>query len=451
MQDIHGELWQKVLSEIQTEVSSANFLTLFKGTALLSFDEGVATVSAPSSMIIDLLQKRFYEIIKKTVDKHTGLDSKIIFLPKTSISPSSFDTAEAPLFSFDQNKKETLGHLPRVRADFTFQNLAVSETNQLAYVSAMAVAKKMGKTYNPLFIYGPVGVGKTHIMQAIANEVYSSDSAKKIAYLTSEEFTNEVVEAIRGNDTARMKKRFRNLDLLLIDDVQFLSGKERVQEELFHTFNILVDNSSQVVLSSDRPPSEIKKLEKRLLSRFTGGLTVDIEIPDFELRAAILLIKAKRYEFDLNIETAKAIASKAQDARELEGFLLRVMTEAQSLGLPPSDELVSRVLGKRENKQKLRLTPEDVIKAACLFYDIKITAIKSAKRDASLVRERQGCMLFQKKELFLTYSEIGNVLGGGDHTRIMHGVEKVENLLTVGRLSQDIEGITKLTHSSFVE
>ena len=260
-------------------------------------------------------------MIKKTVDKHTGMDTKIVFVPKIIPTQSGQNTKEsknsAPLFAHIE-KTKTVGHLPRVRSDYTFQTMAVSSSNQLAYVSAATVAKKMGHSYNPLFIYGPVGVGKTHLMQAIANEVYKNSPDKKIIYITSEEFTNEVVEAIRSNDTARMKRKFRSTDLLIVDDVQFFAGKERVQEELFHTFNILVDRGSQIVLSSDRPPTDIKKLEKRLSSRFAGGLTVDIETPDFELRTAILLIKAKKHDVFLPIESAKKIAEKTHDSRELE-------------------------------------------------------------------------------------------------------------------------------------
>ncbi len=451
MQDFHSELWGKVLGEIQTEISQANFLTLFKGTALLSFDSGVATVSAPSAMIIDLLQKRFYEMIKKTVDKHTGLDSKIIFVPKASISESSFDSKDAPLFALEEKVGQTIGHLPRVRADYNFGNLAVSSSNQLAYVSAVAVAKKIGTTYNPLFIYGPVGVGKTHIMQAIANDVYQKDPAKQILYITSEEFTNEIVEAIRTNDTARMKKKFRNLDLLIIDDIQFIAGKERVQEELFHTFNILVDGSAQIVLSSDRPPEEIKKVEKRLISRFAGGLTVDIEAPDFELRTAILLIKSKKYGFELSIDMAKRIAQKATDARQLEGMLLRLMTEAASSGGEASEELVSKIVDKEEFRKKLAIHPEDIIRNTCVFYDIKPTLLKGPKRDARLVKARQVCMYLLKKELGLTYAEIGNNLGGRDHTTIMHGVEKVEKLMGNGSFSEEIDGITRLSSSTFAK
>jgi chromosomal replication initiator protein len=413
-----------------------NFLTLFKNTSLLSYEENVATIAAPSVIVIDLLNKRFYALIKSSLDKHTGADTKIIFVPK---APKAVEVDAGPLFSISPEKKP-VGHLPRIRPDYIFQNFAVSGSNQLAFVSASTVAKKIGTAYNPLFIYGPVGVGKTHLMQAIANDVYQKTPDKKILYITSEEFTNEVVEAIRGNNTSAMKKRFRQLDLLMIDDIQFVAGKERVQEELFHTFNILVDNSSQIVLTSDRPPSEIKKVEKRLLSRFSGGLTVDVESPDFELRCAILLTKAKKFNFDLDIETAKIIAEKTQDTRELEGLLLRVMTEASAQENAATPELASKAL-EGKDAIKRAFYPDEAIKNICEFYEIKPTQLKGAKRDARLVRARQVCMYVLKNEGGLTYSEIGNLLGGRDHTTIMHGVGKIEDLLKTHRYTEEALGI----------
>ena len=300
----NGLLWKRVLGEIEVQVSRGKFVSLFKPTSLLSFDNNTATIACPSTMVKDLLQKRFFQLIKKTLDTHTGLNTEIVFVPKI-ITSGKEQYSTSPLFRNVAEKTIAPKHLERVNPDYTFQTLAVSGSNQLAYVSATTVAQKIGKSYNPLFIYGPVGVGKTHLMQAIANEVYKKNEDSKIIYITSEEFTNEVVEAIRGNDTARMKKRFRSVNLLIIDDVQFFAGKERVQEELFHTFNSLVDMGAQIVLSSDRPPPEIRKLEKRLSSRFSGGLTVDIEPLDFELKTAILLIKAKKYGIDLAIDAAK--------------------------------------------------------------------------------------------------------------------------------------------------
>jgi chromosomal replication initiator protein len=451
MQD-YKDLWNKILAEIELEVSRANFLTLFKRTQLLSIDGDTITVAAPSNMIIDLLQRRFYDIIKKAADKHIGKDVKIIFAPKTIIDAvADKERRDGPLFETENKGTTTVGHLPRVRADYTFANMAVSSSNQLAFVSASTVAKKPGETYNPLFIYGPTGVGKTHLMQAIANEVYAKSPSKKILYTTSEEFTNEVVEAIRTNNTGNMKKKFRELDLLIIDDIQFVAGKEKIQEELFHTFNTLVDKAAQIVLSSDRPPAEIKQVEKRLLSRFSGGLTVDIESPDFELRTAILLIKAKKYGVSLNMEVAKMIAQKNQDVRGLEGVLLRVVTQAQAGNGEITEDLVSSVLSLSKDEKLNSFHPDEIIKNVCYFYKVKSTQLKSPKRDAFLVRPRQVAMYLLKKELGLTFSEIGNLLGGRDHTTIMHGVEKVENMLEKSLIREDILGIPKLNVDNNVE
>ena len=449
MQNVQ-ELWKAILAEIETEVSKANFLTLFKKTSLLTFEEGVATISAPSTMIIDLLQKRFYQIIKKTVAKHTKTDAKIIFVPKASIMENISSLKSGPLFEDCEKPNLPIGHLPKVRKDYTFQTLAVSGSNQLAYVSAQAVVKKIGEVYNPLFIYGPTGVGKTHLMHAIANKVYEETPNKKIIYMTSEDFTNEVVEAIRTNDTARMKKKFRSVDLLIIDDVQFIVGKERVQEELFHTFNTLVDKGSQIVLSSDRLPSEIKNIEKRLSSRFSGGLTVDIETPDFELRTAILLIKAKKFEFELTIEVAKKIAEKILDTRNLEGNLLRIMTEYQTGGGDSIETIAEKTLNNGKVEEN-HYNPDELIKNLCAYYRIKPTQIKSAKRDASLVKPRQVAMYILRKEFGLSFVEIGNILGGRDHTTIMYGVDKMENLLPEKVFSEDIARIINFNRGKNVD
>ncbi|MDO8639882.1 MAG: chromosomal replication initiator protein DnaA, partial [bacterium] len=397
-------------------------------------------VAAPSTMVIDLLNKRFDGLIKKTLDKHMGKDMKVSIIPKSITKSEKQEEKIGPLF-IEEEKAKTIGHLPRVRSEYTFQNMAVSSSNQLAFISAQTVAKKLGNSYNPLFIYGPVGVGKTHLMQAIANEVYQKDSSKKIIYITSEEFTNEVVEAIRTNDTSKMKKKFRTISLLIIDDIQFIAGKDRVQEELFHTFNILIDNGAQIVLSSDRPPEEIKKLEKRLSSRFAGGLSVDIESPDFELRTAVLLIKAKKYDIDLPIESAKIIAEKNVDCRSLEGTLLKIITYAKTNDLQITPELVEKTLGEREEKTNV-IHPDDIIKNVCQFYNIKPTQLKGPKRDASLVKARQITMYVLKNELRLTLVEIGSFLGGRDHTTIMHGITKIENMLSTNpKMASEILGI----------
>ncbi len=439
-------LWEKVLKDIEKEVSRANFIALFKKTSLVALDDGIATITAPSTMIIDMLQKRFADKIKACLKTEIKTEVDVLFLPDTiSTSEKTILTPEhAPLFIESPVLSPLkVGHLPRVRPDFTFQNFAVSGSNQLAFVSSQAVAANPGATYNPFFIYGPVGVGKTHLMNAIANEMYQKQPDRKIIYITSEEFTNEVVDAIKTNETAKMKRRFRSADLLLIDDIQFIEGKMVVQEELFHTFNILVDKGAQIALSSDRPPEEIKKLEKRLSSRFAGGLAVDIQAPDFELKTAIIMIKAQKFSADVSIEVAKLLAENANDTRTLEGLLLRLITKSTTQNSPITIELAKEVLGKAETEKREHLHAEDVIRVVCGFYRLKPTQLRGPKRDASLVKARQITMYLLKNKLGLTYAEIGNLLGGRDHTTIMHGVEKIEILVdNKDTLSGDIMGIT---------
>lgn len=438
-------LWGKVLLELEKEVSRANFLALFRQTTLDSLENGTATISAPSLMIIDMIQKRFSATIQQELLKNTGKSIKLVFaVKKHSGDLKAKDELElTPLFAQTPTPSPLIvGHLPRVRPDFTFETLAVSGSNQLAFVSSQTVATHPGRSYNPFFIYGPVGVGKTHLMHAIANEVYKKQPDKKIIYITSEEFTNEVVEAIRGNETAKMKRRFRSALLLLIDDIQFIEGKMVVQEELFHTFNILIDQGSQIVLSSDRPPEEIKRLEKRLSSRFAGGLTVDIEPPDFELKTAILLIKARKFGADLPIETAKFLADCAQDARTLEGLLLRLITEATSKNKELLLDLAKEIVGKKEKDDRGHIHAEDVIKIVCEFYSLKPTQLRSPRRNAQLVRARQIAMYILYEKLQLTFVEIGNLLGGRDHTTIMHGVDKIKQIVdSKAILNKDIMGI----------
>lgn len=439
-------IWTTILAEIKKTVSDGNFTVILKPTQLLSLDDDIATIATSAPMFINLLEKRFAPKIKDLLKKEIGRDIDLVFVVKHIVKQTKKKAQEAPLFDEETTTKPlkpVVGHLPRVRPEFTFPNFAVSGTNQLAFVSAQRVSENSGKAYNPLFIYGPVGVGKTHLMHAIANSVYLKNPEKKIIYITSEEFTNEVVESIRNNDTARMKKRFRSAYLLIIDDIQFIEGKERVQEELFHTFNILIDNGAQICLTSDRPPHEIKKLEARLSSRFAGGLTVDIGIPDLELKTAILKKKAEKFGFELPTEVALFLAENVEDARSLEGLLLRVVTQVTTHPEPITIDLVKGILNNVIAEKRQHLHPDDIINIVCSFYKIKLTQIKGPKRDASLVKARQVCMYLLKHELRLPLKEIGNLLGGRDHTTVMHGVEKIEaRVENKDNVYEDIKGIS---------
>jgi chromosomal replication initiator protein len=421
------DIWSSILSEIELEVSKPTFLTFFKKTRLVSLENSIATVFAPTYMIAEQIEKRYSSLIKTLLDKKTNKNISVVFTSSRLAQPKTEALTEGPLFvkTAVKSKKRP----SRVKEEHGFENLAVSDSNQLAYTAALTVSQNLGEKFNPLFIYGSVGVGKTHIMHSIANKVYEDNPEASIIYLTTEEFTNEVVEAIRDKNTQNLRRKFRNTNLLLLDDIQFLTGKEKVQEELFHTFNTLIDNGGQIVFSSDRPPSELKKIEARLASRFEGGLTVDIGPPDFELRTAILLLKSVKYEIKVSTEIAKTIAERVEDTRALEGFLLRLSAALMGKkGGEATQELVLKLLGSPKEKG-LILHPDSVVDAVCSFFNLKPTQLKGEKRDSFLVRPRHICMYLLKEEARLPLVEIGNLLGGRDHTTVMHGLKKVGSLL----------------------
>lgn len=428
-------LWKEVLAEVEVEVSKPIFLTFFKPTALVSIVDSIATIDAPTYITAEYIEKRYYSLLKKILDKKTGKNVSLIFTSEGG-SDKTKRTSAGPLFAKDI-KTEAVARPSRIRVDYTFESLAVSESNQLAYTAALTVAGGSGTKYNPLFLYGTVGVGKTHLMNAIANKALDDKPALSVLYMTTEEFTNEVVEAIRDKTTTHLRKKFRNVDILLLDDVQFLAGKERVQEELFHTFNTLIDKGNQIVLSSDRSPSEIKRIEVRLASRFEGGLTVDIEPPDFELRTAILLIKSRKYGLSLSYDAAKLVAEKIEDTRALEGFLLRLASaRTENNGSEIGDQDVLSILGKTKNAPSV-LHPDSIIQAVCSFYNLKPTQLKGVKRDAFLVGPRHICMFLLKDEASLTFGEIGNLLGGRDHTTVIHAVEKIKELISKSQKTKE--------------
>ena len=428
-----NDLWNQILAELQIEISQPRFIAFFKSTQLVSFENSVATIGTPNPMTADLLEKNYYALIKRVFDKKTGESVSLIFTVKKIQQEEIADTG--PLFT--ERPSSALKNRPlRIREDYTFDTLAVSDSNQLAYTASYAVATEPGGKYNPLFLYGSVGVGKTHLMHSIANMVFDNNNDATIVYLTTEEFTNEMVEAIQTKSMAKLRKKFRKIDLLLLDDIQFLSGKEKIQEELFHTFNTLVDNKSQVIFSSDRPPSEIKRIEARLASRFESGLTIDIEPPDPELRSAILLIKSKKHGLPLSPELARRAAEKITEPRALEGFLLKLntlMTMSNSTEI--TEALVDKSLGStREARPSIH--PDDVIRVVSDYFNIKPTQLKGVRREASLVRARHICMYILKEQLRSTLVDIGNLLGGRDHTTIMHGVTKVRALIESNPLMQ---------------
>jgi len=316
----------------------------------------------------------------------------------------------------------------------------------MAHAAAMAVAQSPAKAYNPLFLYGGVGVGKTHLMQAIANAVLRKNRRAKIIYCMGEEFTNEIVNAIREKTTKEFKEKYRSARLLMVDDIQFIAGKTAVQEEFFHTFNAIWRVGGQIVLTSDRRPEEISKLEDRLRSRFEGGLIIDIQPPDFELRTAILLIKAQQKKIKLPMDIAQLIASNIISTRKLEGFLIRLMTEVETKKEPLTPELVKAILGQTNDMiapQKL-VKPKEILSAVANFFDLRLAEITGPKRDKKIALARQIVMYLLRNDLKTSLMDIGRLLGDRDHTTVMYGVEKITQLLPTSEdLRVNIVGIRK--------
>lgn len=325
-----------------------------------------------------------------------------------------------------------------LRPDFTFNTFAVSTTNEMAHAAATAVSNNPGGAYNPLFLYGGVGVGKTHLMHAIGNNIIKNTPDTKILYCTGEEFTNEIVSSIQTKKTLKFKEKYRNVNVMLIDDIQFIAGKNAVQEEFFHTFNALTKQASQVVLTSDRPPHEINLMEDRLRSRFEAGLMIDIQQPSFELRTAILLIKSSAFNVSIPMELAQVIASKVDSARKIEGIITSIRSEVELKKRPIDMALIDEILRPETEKKKpvLKVTPGDVLRAVANHYHVKQSAIKGVRRVQNLVHARHVAMFLLKEDLNLPYTEIGRWFSNRDHTSAMHAIRKIEGDLKQNELLQ---------------
>ncbi len=346
--------------------------------------------------------------------------------------------SESTMRSAAEDRVEAIARKIGLRTDYTFTTFAVSTTNEMAHAAATAVSNRPGQSYNPLFLYGGVGVGKTHLMHAIGNNILHNNPNVQIIYCTGEEFTNEIVQAIQTKKAGHFKRKYRNADVLLIDDVQFIAGKNAVQEEFFHTFNALTQQQSQIVLTSDRPPHEITLLEDRLRSRFEAGLMIDIQQPSFELRTAILLVKAKATNLNIPMELAKTIASQVESARKIEGIITSIRSEVELKRREITDELIADILRVevQDRRPKIKAAPADVIKTVANHYRLKQTAIKGKRRVKSLVMARHIAMYLLKTELDLPLTEIGKWFSNRDHTTVLHAVNKIDEEMSKNDLIQ---------------
>jgi len=428
------ELWEAALGEIKLNISKANYLTWLKDTFILSIKEDTTVIGVPSNFTKEWLENKYHKQILRALYNLNPEIKKIEYLVTTNKdSLKRIETKKTKRSStipkssiLDEQLEFSIDSETNLNPKYLFENFIVGTNNELANAAALAVVENLGKKYNPLFIYGGVGLGKTHILQAIGNKLKKENKKSKVLYASSEKFTDDLVNAIRNQKMTEFKKSFRNLDLLLIDDVQFVAGKDKTQEELFHTFNTLYGKNKQIVFTSDRPPKSIPSIEERLRSRFEGGMIADIGYPDFETRLAILENKSQDVSSLINNDVLKYIADVIpRNVRELEGALNRVIAHARLKNGPISIDEAKKILSIILNKSNKYISPKEVIKKIVSFYDLKEEDILGHSRKKEFVKPRQIVMYLLREELRYSYTSIAEKLGNRDHTTIIHAYKKI--------------------------
>lgn len=454
-------LWKTVKEDLRVELSEGTFASFIAPTkleeAVEDNDRIIAVVSALSPFHQRWIEERYCGQIKQSLERVTGKSCELKFTSTPTKIKAIDREAFGPLFSVSVDDGPTYHRAAaaaHLRPDFTFEQFAVSSTNEMAYAAAQAVSRNPGQAYHLLFLFGGVGVGKTHLMQGIGHRILEKDPATKVIYRTAEEFTNEIIEAIRDRTTADFRRKYRSVKALLIDDIQFIGGKEKVQEEFFHTFNTIHQAGGQIVLTSDQFPSDIAGVEDRLKSRFEGGLIIDIQQPSFELRAAIVLIKAKAWGLEIPMDAAQMIAANIESTRFLEGVLKRLLAEAQTHSQIISTELAEKVLksfransaaNSHDSANSHRVTSQAVIEAICQVFGVKPTQLKGNRRLKELVSPRHLAMYVLRTEAGMPLTEIGKVFGGRDHTTVLYATDKITaGLVDDARLRGTLAEVRKM-------
>jgi chromosomal replication initiator protein len=445
------EIWHDALEIIKVSVSPAIFSTWFSQTHLAAVIESGSRVAAEigctTSFAKNTIESRYFGLVQDALTRVLGKPCDLSFIVKANPEGvKAQKEASSPLFEVEPKNENHLEALRKARivTNFTFENFAVSGSNQMAHAAALAVSESLGSAYNPLFIWGGVGVGKTHLMGAVGNSALFKNSSLKVLLCTGESFTNDIIEGIRNKTTQGFRDKYRKLDLLLIDDIQFIAGKDTAQEEFFHTFNAVTSAGGQVILTSDRPPSEIARLEERLRSRFEAGLIVDVAAPDFELRCAITQIKAKERGFALEMDQVQMIAGNVDSARKIEGVLIKLITETKLKHLEVTSELIESILGKKvETSGKVvKKDPGEVIEAVSSYYQVGKRALLGDSRARPIARPRQILMYLLRTHLGIPLEEVGRLVGDRDHTTVMHAVGKITELATSSvQIREDISKI----------
>jgi chromosomal replication initiator protein len=462
------QVWRAALGELQVSLSPANYETWLRDTQLVDVDEQRFRIAVPNGFAKDWLETRYRSLISQTLARIVGYSVQVEFMVAASAgegadgAPASTDSADGhaapPAVSAPATQHVRVeatriggeGGATNLNPRYTFANFIVGSANRLGHAASLSVAERPGHAYNPLFLYGGVGLGKTHLMHAIGNQVIGRFPRKRVVYATSEKFTNEFITSIQQGKIDEFRARYRRIDLLLIDDIQFIADKERTQEEFFHTFNAIHEDGKQIVLSSDRPPKAILTLEERLRSRFEWGLIADLTAPDLETRIAILRAKAEEGAVPITSDVVEFIARKVvSNVRELEGALNRIVAFASMGATPISIELAQAVLSNvLYNPKKRQVTPERIAKAVSDYYSVPLEALQGQKRDKAIVMPRQIAMFLMREETDVSLLRIGAELGGRDHSTVLHACDKItREVANNDELRREIAAVRELIYA----
>lgn len=434
-----NRLWQETLAALEQNMPQQHFSTWIKPIEFVELEKDTVRLCVTNRFCLDWIRQHYLHEIQETLSRIGGLkyrvDMKVSNKKNIKEEEKAVEKKGATIQATETIQQKSAKSTPNgetasLNAKYTFDEFVPGSSNQFAYAAAMAVANNPATTYNPLFIYGGVGLGKTHLINAIGNAILTSRPEMKVCYYTSEKFMNELINSLRYAKMDEFRRKFRSMDILLIDDVQFIAGKERTQEEFFHTFNSLYESHKQIVVTSDKFPKEIPGLEERLRSRFEWGLIADIQAPDVETKQAILKMKAEQNNIDIPEEVGLFLAnSVSSNIRELEGYLVRVGAFASLTSTPVTLAMAKEVLRDILVDKTKEISIEDILKAVANHFNIKINDIRSPKRLKTLVQPRQVAMYLSRQLTSCSYPEIGSRFGGKDHSTIIYAVNKIEKQL----------------------